>query len=136
MLTDNQEKITQLIRKPLSKTGPDRVTYLENTALVQAKNKIMWEQHIDDVVSNLLLTLEDLEIHQKQGLSPLVYELYLELIATYGEVDKKYFKKDLSNEERDKKNRKSNSKKYLLGGFIMFLFFIICYVFFPLISKN
>ena len=136
MLTDKQEKMTQLIRKPLSKTGPDRVTYLENTALVQAKNKIMWEQNIDDVASGLLVTLEDLETHQKQGLSPLVYELYLELIATYGEPNKKYFKKCLSNEERDKKNRKSNSKKYLLGGFIMLLFFIICYVFFPLISKN
>lgn len=128
MLTDRQEKIKQLLRKPLSKSGPNRVTYLENTALVQAKNKIKWNEDFGKTIQVLLDTLEDLERHQKQGLSPLVYEVYCELINVYGESNKEYFHKSLSIDERDKKNRKYNNRDYIIISVIFIALLLLWFI--------
>lgn len=128
MLTDRQEKIRALIDSPFSKTGPDRVTYLENTALGQAGNRLDWNEDFGKTIQTLLDTLEDLERHQKQGLSPLVYEVYCELINVYGESNKEYFHKNLSIDERDKKNRKYNNRDYIIVSVIFIVLLLLWFI--------
>lgn len=128
MLTDRQEKIRALIDSPFLKTGPDRVTYLENTALGQAGNRLDWNEDFGKTIQTLLDTLEDLERHQKQGLSPLVYEVYCELINVYGESNKEYFHKNLSIDERDKKNRKYNNRDYIIVSVIFIVLLLLWFI--------
>lgn len=128
VLTDRQEKIKILIDSPLSKTGPDRVTYLENTALGQAGNKLDWNEDFGKTIQKLLETLEDLERHQKQGLSPGVYEVYCELINVCGKADREYFHKNLSIDERDKKNRKYNNRDYIILSVIFIVLLLLWFI--------